>query len=360
MPLEVVIAPGGEADEELAAAASGVEIEERLGQPTRYYLYLELDIVGDDLPLLADSRLDPDAEIRLLVPAGGGAENLAQGPVTGQRISLRDGGGGSRLEVQGADASVAMDRESRVTAWPEVRDSDAVTSIVSGYGLVPDVEATSALHPTTGHALIQRGSDLAFVQRLARRNGFLFWVTHDELGIGTAHFKSPPLDGSPVATLTINQAEPSTDWVEISWDAERPAAVTAQQLDLMTKGTLDGSVEKSPLPLLGSVGLSDLAGGPRSTHLAAPADDSGDLTARAEGVAIDAGWFVRARLTTDRVRVPEVLRAHSLVTLAGAGSRFSGDYLVAGVRHVIDAVGHTMHLDLIRNAWEADSALGLL
>jgi len=360
MGLEVVIAPGGEPDAELAAAASRVEVEERLGEPTRFRIYLGVDIVGDDLPLLADSRLDPDQEIRLIVPVDGGADTLVQGPITGQRISLVHGGGGSELVVEGADAAVAMDREDRATAWAEVRDSDAVTSIISAYGFVPDVEATAAAHPEARHALIQRGSDLAFVRRLARRNGFLFWLTHDPLGIGTAHFKRPPVDGTPALSLSINRASPGTERVEISWDAERPTAVTARQLDLMSKGELEGSVLMSPLTLLGTSGLAALPGGPRTTHIAAPSDDAGDLTARAEGVAVEAGWFVRARLSTDRVRAGKPVRAHTLASLEGAGSRHSGPYLVAGVHHVIDATGHVMNLELIRNAWGVDGATGPL
>jgi hypothetical protein len=41
------------------------------------------------------------------------------------------------------------------------------------------------------------------------------------------------------------------------------------------------------------------------------------------------------------------------VKLNGAGSRYSGNYVVAGVRHVFDTDDHTMYFDLIRNGWEA-------
>ena len=45
------------------------------------------------------------------------------------------------------------------------------------------------------------------------------------------------------------------------------------------------------------------------------------------------------------------LYAFDLLELDGAGSRHSGNYLVAGVRHTIDAGGHRMELELLRNAW---------
>ena len=47
------------------------------------------------------------------------------------------------------------------------------------------------------------------------------------------------------------------------------------------------------------------------------------------------------------------VRAHTLVNLRGAGSRHSGKYFVAGVRHVIDAAAHTMEITLVRNGWLA-------
>jgi len=56
----------------------------------------------------------------------------------------------------------------------------------------------------------QRASDLDFVRRLARRNGFLFWVDCDKTGTETAHFRRPNLGGKSVLNLDINI--PATIW----------------------------------------------------------------------------------------------------------------------------------------------------
>jgi hypothetical protein len=352
MGLGVVIAVGGAPDDELAQATS-VEVVERVGEATSYRLRYPLDVSDGDLPLLVDGRLGPGSELSVLVPADLGAECLVRGPVHAQQIHLEHGGSGSRLEVVGADTSIVMDREMRSAVWDGSGDSDAVSSIVAGYGYVPDVERTSALHLEQKHTLVQRDSDLRFVRRLARRNGFLFWVTCNALGIETAHFKRPPLAARPDTKLAINLDLPSVLSVDLDWDVERPTSVEALQLDLNTKSDLSGAVAAPPLPLLGSDGLDAVTGDTRSIHVSAPADDAGDLLGRAEGALIDASWFVAATCSTTLEALGSVVRAHTVVELDGLGSRHSGSYFVAGVRHVIDTSSHRMELDLRRNGWGA-------
>jgi len=350
MSLGVAIAVDGLPDDELGEATS-VEVVERAGEATSYRLRYPLDIAEGDLPLLIDDRLGPGSELSVLAPGTVGAECLVKGPVHAQDVHLEHGGEGSRLEVRGADTSIAMDREVRSVVWDGVGDADAVSSIVSGYGYVPDVERSSALHTEPKHALVQRDSDLRFTRRLARRNGFLFWVTCDLLGIETAHFRPPALDRAPVVELIINMDEPTLLALELDWDVERPTSAEGLQLDLNGKTDLDGGVGAPPLRALGGVGLDAITGDVRSIHVSAPVDDAGDLRARAEGALIEAGWFVTARGTTSVEAVGRVLRPHTVVEVIGAGSRHSGRYFVAGVRHLIDPGTHRMELELRRNGW---------
>ncbi len=133
---------------------------------------------------------------------------MVKGPV-GAALHFEHGGAGSYLEVRGSDTAITMDREASSTIWTDVTDSDAV-SILSSYGLVPDVDSTSAGHYETKHVMVQRESDLSFVRRLARRNGFIFWVTCDPSGIETAHFRKPPVDAPPAMTLKINDTPPTS------------------------------------------------------------------------------------------------------------------------------------------------------
>lgn len=351
MTLGIVVTAGGAEQPDLADA-SMAEVTEALGRPTRFRLVYPVGVAEGDVTRVTDARLGPEAEIAILVDGGAGPECLVKGPVHGQRLRLRHGGEGSSLEVSGSDSSIRMSRETRSAVWANSTDSDAVTVIVAGYGFVPDVRATDTRHLETKHALVQRATDLEFIQTLARRNGYAFWVTADPLGLETAHFRAPAATAlGPEPVLRINLDDPATTEIAIEWDIERPVSATARQLDLNSKSVIEGDAPESPEPALGGEALAAIAREPRTTHLAAPADDAGDLLARARATAAEASWFVRASLRTSVDAAGAVIRAHRLVRLEGAGSRFSGKYLVAGVRHLIDAEAHRMELTLLRNAW---------
>ncbi len=326
-----------------------VEVLEAAGRPTRFRVRVDLPIADSDYPALADGDLSAGAELSVMVAD----QCLALGTVTGQKARLGGSvGEESWLDVHGYDNSIKMGREARLSAWTLLTESDVVTAIVAGYGFVPDVETTSTRYSPMTHELIQRGSDLEFVQRLARRNGYLFWISADTLGIQTAHFRRPPVDAGEELTLSIHLDESSFDVLEIEWDAERPHSVVSAGLDVSTLSTIDGSVTAPPLPSMASTGLAQIADPAHSTLVLAPADDAGGLTARSEAALVDAEMFVKARGTTTLARAGSPVRAHTVVALDGVGSRHSGPWFVAGVRHLIDGVSHRMECELARNGWE--------
>jgi phage protein D len=351
MGLGIAIAVGGTPDPDLSEAVF-VEVHERMGETTTYRIRYDIDISPEgDFALLTDARLDAGSELAVIAPLAGKNHYLVKGPVTGQLVHYLHGGGGSYVEVSGADSSVAMDRETKAVLWTDVTDSDAVSTIVGQYGYTPDVSSTQAGHFEQKHSLVQRNSDLRFVRQLARRNGFLFWIDWDESGVETAHFKRPPLDGEPVLNLDINLGTNNLAALDLQWDVERPTSVVAAQLNLNDKSTIEGDVDKSPLDPLGTSSLADITGDTRSVHLVAPVDDSGDLHSRGEGALIEAGWFVRATCQSSVNALGAVVRPNTLVNLRGVGKRHSGKYYVASVRHVIDSTAHLMDLELIRNGW---------
>jgi hypothetical protein len=350
MGLGIAIAVNGNPEPELAGA-TWVEVHERMGEMTSYRIRYDIDVSEGDFPLLADGRVDAGSELAIIAPVADRNNYLVKGPVTGQQIHLKHGTGGSYVEVLGSDSSVKMDRETHSTLWPDLTDSDAVTTIVGQYGFTPDVGTTKAGHLETKHTLVQRDTDYQFVRRLARRNGFLFWIGCDASGVETAYFKRPQLDGDPALDLIINLDSNNIDALDVNWDVERPTSVVGAQLNLNDKSDLDGAVASTPLTALGAQALSDIAGGTRSLHLTAPADDQGDLRARGEGALIESGWFLRATCRSSLKALGALVRAHTVVNLRGAGARHSGKYFVSAVRHTIDLTSHRMDIELVRNGW---------
>ena len=158
-----------------------IEVVERMGQATTFRLRFGIGISSEgDFPTLRDDRLSVGSDLAIIAEAGDKQSCLVHGPVTGQIISFTHGGSGSYVDVQGADRSVEMDREDKAAQWDKLTDSGAVGKILGTYSLAVDVEETKTSHDEAKHTLIQRETDLAFIRRLARRNGCLFLISSDE------------------------------------------------------------------------------------------------------------------------------------------------------------------------------------
>lgn len=329
-----------------------VTIDEGGMRPATFSLAYTLNLKNGDFELLDSAALGPDAEVLLQVAPGGEQQTLLSGMVLQHSLDFSVGGDGSSLVVRGADRSALMNREQRCRVWSDVTDSAVVEQICASHGLIPRSEATSCVHAESGHSLVQRESDLELIYRLARRNGYWFWLEYDATGQGvTAHFRKPPQQAPPSLTLSLRAGSANLDELSLGWDVDRPTAVSARQLDLASLAPNDGSVGRSPLPCMATHSLADLVREPRTRQLAVPVSDQADLQARAEALLMESGWFVTARVTARLSRLGSVARPNRVVALDGAGSRHSGTYLVSRVLHRIDADDHLMTMDLMRNGW---------
>jgi hypothetical protein len=167
----------------------------------------------------------------------------------------------------------------------------------------------------------------------------------------TAHFKSPEVESMPSATLVLNQESANIEALDIEWDVERPTSVVTSELDSGAKVDLNNAPIMSTRPTLGPLSLAAITGDTRSVHFAAPVDDAGDLLGRGAGALSESEFFIRGATATTLSRLGALVRAHTVVSVAGAGSRHSGNYYVMGVRHLIDSSKHRMEIELARNGW---------
>jgi phage protein D len=331
-----------------------VQVVEALHQPATYRLYYTFNSRDSDFPLLKERQLEPEKDLAVVAMGGASPAFLVYGPVMRHDIVLLDGGAGSSLEVTGGDLCIAMDRDDKSKVWSQVTDSSAVLEVLGqgGYNLVPDVtHQTTTMHSDFTHPLVQRETDLRFVRRLARRNGCWFWITTEAPMLNVAHFKRLRPGGAPEVEFRLNTKDANVEQVSIRWDTERPVSATLKQLSLTDKSVVAGSVQRSPLSGLASKALGDVVKQRRTAHIAVPADDAGSLTARAEALLIDSGWFVSARIVAQLSVLKKVVRAHTVARLEGAGTRHSGNYVVARVVHDIGRDEHYMTIDLVRNGW---------
>ena len=250
-----------------------------------------------------------------------------------------------------------MNLTEKVREWVNVTDAAVANQIFSDYSIIPsdqNAADVSPSHTESGHSLMQRGSDIQFLRSLARRNGKVCRIACDDKpGMRTGYFATPRLDGNPVVTLTLTDVQNWTvSAVDLEWDATRPTAVVARQA-LFSDPSANGvsaDTSNSGLPALGDRTLAAFTTQAMTVLLAAPVDDGGELTLRAQGLLREAAWFVRGEGEADVERLGVVLRAGMIVAIAGIGALHSGRYLVWTVRHTITADAHTMKFTLVRNA----------
>lgn len=371
---------GQPADSDLYAAITTLEVEESMDLPSALQLTVPIAATaGGDLLYVSDSRFMPLASVAVVATPGtssaAGAIGGAVGAVTSalgstptgqcifdgyalsQKIHLDSGITHSTLVVWGQDASWLMNLTEKVKEWVDVTDATVANTIFGDYGITPsdqNLADDSPSHTEDGHSLMQRGSDIQFLRNLARRNGKVCRIAcADQPGVRTGYFATPSLDGDPVVTLTLTDVQNWTvNALDLEWDATRPTSVIARQA-LFTNPDPDGvsaDTADSGLPALSDRTLADFTGQAMTVLLAAPVDDGGELTLRAEALLRESAWFVRCEGEADVERLGIVLRAGMVVAISGIGALHSGRYLVWRVRHVIGPGSHIMKFTLVRNA----------
>jgi hypothetical protein len=187
-------------------------VEQELSAPTRFAIRFEDDTCEGSLQVLKAKEIKPNTVMAILAPDGNKLACLVRGRVTQVRFAVMLGVAGSWVEIRGEDRRIEMDRHCVHKAWRGLA-SDAANTILNDYHFRPDVEATKKLYSDREHTLNQRDTDLAFLERIARENGYEFWIEYGvkdsastpgaPIGIDeTAKLRaSPPRDAAPVPPI---------------------------------------------------------------------------------------------------------------------------------------------------------------
>jgi len=280
-----------------------------------------------------------------------GPEDLFSGYITRVQPRYPQDDGQCVLEIAGIDGSVLMDREEKLKDWPDKADSDIAREILGAYPLEANVDDTEIVHEEAASTVIQRETDLRFVQRLARRNGFTFYVDG-----GTANFKrvDPQTLRHPILAAHFG-AETSLSSFRATVDALRPARVSMFQLDHLSKEVLVAEVDSLESDPLGSLDaaafLPPSFAGPSTVYVANNAvTGRPEMDALCQHLFTEGAAFVTGEGDVDSSVYNHVLRPRGLVTIKGVGETYSGDYYVSFVRHTITRGGYSQLLRVTRNA----------
>ena len=295
-----------------------------------------------------------------------GSEEIISGYITHIKPSFAGDITQCTLDILGMDGSVLMDREEKLKDWPNKKDSDIAAEIFSLYGLTPNTEDTAVIHDEKISTTIQRETDIQFLRRLARRNGFECYV---EGKIG--YFGSLQLDAPPQPLLAAHFGdENNIQQISLEVNALTPATVAMFQVDRATKEVLDVTTETSQQTALGETDAPDLllAGMNPGVVVVSRVVATGqpEMTALCQGLYHQGSWFVTGEGSIHANDYGHVLRARQTFTIKGIGKTYSGIYYVTHVTHSFTSDGYIQKFRVKRNgllptgAEEFSASSGLL
>jgi hypothetical protein len=307
--------------------------------------------------LLQSGMLDPPSRVIISVTLLSESRVLIDGFITNQQVSPSNDPGKSTLTVTGEDLSLQMDLGEKNETYPNLSDGNIVRQLLSayaGYGLQADVRDTRDTPPETERIPSQQGTDLAFIQELAGRNGFVFYIEPGEVpGESRAYWGPENREGRPQKALSLNFG-PDTNIlnVSVSYDSLGPAEPQVRIMDPQSRASLPLPPPSGIVPNLASrqdpplrrtiirdsAKLSSLQAGLRSVSAA-----SRSLSA------------VTATGELDAVRYGHILQARRLVSLRGVGEANNGSYYVKKVVHRIGRGEYRQSFTLEREGRGASS-----
>lgn len=298
-----------------------------------------------DYPLLSNPLLKPFNRVILIVTFNATPRVLMDGIITHQQLLPSNDPGASTLTVTGEDVSLMMDLEEKPMEHPAQDETVIAYKIIvsyAQYGLVPVVVPPRVIDPPLpiDRVPVQQDTDLGYLQTLAKRHGYVFYVTPGPAPLtNTAYWGPPKRVGVPQRALTMNMGpETNVESINFQNNALAPTLVSGQVQERMTNQRMPVKTFASlRVPLVSQpAGWVNL----RNMRKSLPDVTSGltyvQALARAQAKT-DASMdkVVTAEGELDALRYNELLKPRELVGLRGVGYHYDGFYYVKRVTHAI-------------------------
>jgi hypothetical protein len=293
-----------------------------------------------DYGLLLGGALDPDTRVSLALLVGASLEPLINGVIYHHQVVPSNEPGLSRLTVTGRDVSVLLDLKEKNEQYKNQPDFVIVNRVLADYavdGVLPPYLVTPTADVPLEFFRVprQHETDLAFLRRLAKANGYVFYLEPLTLGVTSAYWGPENRATLPQPALSVNLGS-ATNVInlQVAQDALAPVGSKGTFVEPITKMSL-------PIPPLPSLKVPPLALRPVSPRRQTLQRGSARLNPAQAGVSVLAATMnapdaVTATGELDTVRYGSVLRARRLVGVRGVGMSYDGFYYVAKVVQEID------------------------
>ncbi len=306
--------------------------------------------------LIPTGLLDPGIRVVLMATVNGIPNVLMDGVITRQEVGMSDVIGQSAVTVTGEDLTVLMDLdERRGNAFPPLPVVGRVAWILKNYliyGIIPVLvpELFPFVPIPTQQIEFQEGTHLAYIQKAAKENGYVFYLDPGPApGVSKAYFGPEIRIGVPQPALNVDMdASTNVDSLNFSFDGltRTQLAVTVQEPITKLSVSIplpEVSILSPPLALRQAPSLrtKPLEGAAKNNPVLAMAKGFAAVAESADAVTGNGQLNV--------LRYGRVLQPRGLVGVRGAGAGYDGLYYVKSVTHNLSPGSYTQSFTLARN-----------
>jgi hypothetical protein len=353
-PVIPVIAPQSVMD-----AVTSIQVTTSTGQRSGFQITFGLskDSMLNKI-LLPVGYFDPKIRVIIIVTVNGSPNVLMDGVITQQSVTPSSEPGQSTLSITGEDLSVLMDLEEKVECFPCLPAEARVAMNLLNYavyGIVPLIIPSAMVDVPNPTLEIpeQIGTDLQYIQGLAAKVGYVFYIIPGPApGMNIAYWGPDVRIGLPQRSLKINMdAETNVESLNFTYDglAKEQLEITIQEPITKLNITLpvpDIGILRPPLALKPAFPLRKRPlGRQQGTAKLNPVRAlllGLSETARASDSVTGSG-------TLDVIRYGRVLEARRLVSVRGAGLAYDGLYYVKSVTHNIKRGEYKQNFTIVRD-----------
>jgi hypothetical protein len=282
--------------------------------------------------------------------------SIMDGIITRTELQPGEGPGDAKFVITGEDLSVMMDRHERSAEHPAQDETIIATKIIATYaqyGLVPMVIPPMVVDPPIPieRTPVQQGTDLDYLEQMAERHGYVFYVAPGPAPfVNTAYWGPPLRAGAPQRAITVNMgAETNATLGAFSANALGPSSVEGAVQDRTTNQSLPvRSVPPVRLPLSAMPAWLVNQPNTRTRQFRESGLNAAQAFARAQGSSEATIDSVTVDGELDASRYGGVMEARGLVGVRGAGYQHDGIWYVKRVTHEIRPGSYKQSFSLAR------------
>ncbi|MGP3950449.1 hypothetical protein [Streptomyces sp. 7N604] len=347
---------------EVTEALLSAQITSTAGERSGFQLAFDLTKKGLlTQRLLPEGFFDPKTRIIVTTSIKGTPTVILDGLIVRQEVGASNQPGHTTLTVTGEDLTLLMDLEERTDRYPNLAPSQRVERILAkyaDYGIDTRIIREQIQQPPREQLRVdyQTGTDLQYLNELARANGYTFYLEPGPRpGRSTAFWGPEQRLGQRQHALNVNMDVNSTvDQLTFAYDGTAREEPQARVQDPRTRdATLLPQPDINPLrPPLGRRATPALK---RRTLSGTAKKDQEQAQAEILARAATSADAISGSGSLDVNRHGYVLRPRELVGVRGAGVTYDGDYYVKSVTHNLRPGSYQQNFTLSREGLIARS-----